>query len=152
MVAIPSWLSYNTTMTQKFSKPAIGKHLTVTTYYDMVGYSRNVARTHTKSGVVVRSEHFDDPHTFRLATGDPRYPISIVPLDHVTDLSYEDGSKGETHKEKAITVTAWEVKSDSRKGGFYTVTRDAGHFSCSCLGFQFRKSCRHIIKIKAEVA
>jgi hypothetical protein len=152
MVAIPTYLSYNTTMTKKFSKPEIGKHLTVTTKYDRKGFAANVTSTHTKSGVVIKSEHYDDPDTFRLATGDRSFPFSVVPLDHVTEILYEDGSKGETHTQKVITVSAWEVKSDSRKGGSYTVTRDGNHYSCTCLGFQYRKSCRHIIKIKAEAA
>jgi hypothetical protein len=152
MVAIPCWLSYNTTMTKKFSKPAIGKRLTVVTEYDRKGFSSNLSTTTTKSGVVTRSEHYDDPDTFRLATGDRSFPFSVVPLDHVKEIIYEDGSKGETHTQKIITISAWQVKSDSRKGGFYTVTRDGNHYSCDCLGFQYRKSCRHIIKIKSQAA
>ena len=152
MVAIPCWLSYNTTMTKKFSKPEIGKRLTVITEYNRKGFASNVPTIHTKSGVVIKSEHYDDPLTFRLATGDRNFPFCVVPLDFVKGLIYEDGSQGEMQQQKVITVTAWEVKSDSRKGGSYTVTRDANHFSCNCLGFQYRKSCRHVIKIKSEVA
>lgn len=152
MLAIPSWLSYNTTMTKKFSKPEIGKRLTVITEYERKGFAVNVPTTTSKSGVVIKSEHYDDPLTFRLATGDRNFPYSVVPLDLVKGLIYEDGSKGDTEQQKVITITAWEVKSDSRKGGSYTVTRDGNHFSCDCLGFQYRKSCRHVIKIKSEVA
>jgi hypothetical protein len=152
MVAIPSYMAYNTTMTKMFSKPSIGKRLTVTTEYPKKGFAPNVTSTHTKSGVVVKSEHYDDPSSFRLATGDRNFPISVVPLDFVKGIIYEDGSKGDMKQEKIITVTAWEVKSDSRKGGSYTVTKDGNHYSCTCLGFQYRKSCRHVIKIKSEAA
>ena len=43
---------------------------------------------------------------------------------------------------------SWKVESSNTKS-FYTVTRDAsGDFSCTCKGFMFRKSCKHIDQLK----
>ena len=141
-------------MTQTFAKPTVGSTLTVTTDYTdyMRGFASGVPRTRTYSGTVVKSASYDDPLTFRMTTGDPSYPVRVVPLDHVTDIVTSDGSAVTKTEAKKIEVTAWEVKSDSRKGGSYTVTREGSHFSCNCLGFTYRKSCRHVITIKSKVA
>lgn len=141
-------------MTQTFAKPTVGSTLTVTTDYTdyMRGFASGVPRTRTYSGTVVKSASYDDPLTFRMTTGDPSYPVRVVPLDHVTDIVTSDGSAVTKTEAKKIEVTAWEVKSDSRKGGTYTVTREGKHFSCNCLGFTYRKSCRHVIAIKSKVA
>lgn len=43
----------------------------------------------------------------------------------------------------------WEVKS--YKGDKkYTVTFKNGAYSCTCIGFQYRRNCKHIEHIKSE--
>lgn len=141
-------------MTKMFSKPKVGSVVIVTTDYTeyLKGFAANVPRNQTHTGTVVKSENYDDPQSFRMATGNRRFPVRVVPLDHVTNLVYDDGRVGDKTEKKKVEVTAWEVKSDSRKGGSYTVTRQGDHFSCTCLGFTYRKSCRHTLAIKAKVA
>jgi hypothetical protein len=141
-------------MTQLFAKPTVGSNVTVTTDYSsyMRGFASGVPRTRTYQGQVVKSASYDDPLSFRMTTGDPSYPIRVVPLENVTKLENSDGTSVSKTETKKVEVTAWEVKSDSRKGGTYTVTREGSHFSCTCLGFTYRKSCRHTIAIKAKVA
>ena len=141
-------------MTKQFAKPVIGKVVTATIAFDsyLKTFSSNVPKSNTYTGTVVRSASYDDPNSFRLTTGDPVFPTRIIPLDRVVSLIDANGQVGKTETKKKIEVTAWEVKSDSRKGGSYTVTREGNHFSCDCAGFMFRKNCRHVNKIKAEVA
>ena len=50
----------------------------------------------------------------------------------------------------------WEVKSASKsKPGVvytYTVTKDAlGKMTCSCLGYNFHKKCKHLSEVSDEV-
>lgn len=141
-------------MTKIFAKPTVGSTVTVTTDYTsyMKGFATNVPRTRTYRGQVVASASYDDPQSFRLTTGDRSFPIRVVPLENVTSLVNADGTNVTQTEKKKVEVTAWEVKSDSRKGGTYTVTRQGDHFSCTCLGFTYRKSCRHTLAIKAKVA
>jgi len=148
------WYLYNTTMKKSFSNPSIGSVVTVTTEWShyLRTFGPNLSRQRTYTGTVVKSASYDDPKSFRLTTGDSTYPVRVIDLSSVVDLVYSDGTKGTKVVDKKIEVSAWEVKSDSRKGGFYTVTREGNHFSCTCVGFGFRKSCRHVIKIKTEVA
>lgn len=141
-------------MKKSFSNPTIGSVVTVTTEWSdyFRTFSKNTQTRRTYTGTVVRSASYDDPKSFRLTTGDSTYPVRVVDLLSVVDLVYSDGTKGTKVAQKKIEVTAWEVKSDSRKGGFYTVTREGNHFSCTCVGYGFRKSCRHVLQIKAKVA
>lgn len=134
-----------------FSKPNIGRRVIVTTDWsrNRKGYADYVPRANTSVGTVVASMPFDDPDTFRMTTGDKFFPFSVVPLNYVTALKYDTGEKIAQGQARIVQNKSWQVKSDSRKGGFYTVTQEGNFFSCTCLGFQFHKSCRHIIKVKA---
>ena len=137
-----------------FAKPQVGSNVTVITDWSDLykGYARNVLKQITHTGTVVSSANYDDPNSFRMTTGDKKFPIRVVSLDHVVSLVYDDGTKGDKRIIKKIEVTSWEIKSDSRKGGTYTVTRNGNHFACTCVGYGFRKSCRHINQVKAKVA
>lgn len=133
-------------MKKVYAKPQIGKVVTVTTFHSFFN-SRN-----TYTGTVCASASYDDPQSFRLSTGDRQFPLRVIDLDVVTNLAYEDGTKGVQTEKKKVEVNAWQVKSDSRKGGFYTVTRSGDHFACTCVGYGFRRSCRHVLAIKSKVA
>jgi hypothetical protein len=134
-----------------FTKPTIGRRVIVTMDWsrNMKGYADYVPRINTSVGTVVASMPFDDPDTFRMTTGDKIFPFSVVPLDYVTALKYDNGEKIAKGQARIIQNKSWQIKSDSRKGGMYTVTQEGNFFSCTCLGFQFHKNCRHIRKVKA---
>jgi hypothetical protein len=52
-------------------------------------------------------------------------------------------------KPEASDVEKVQVES-SKPGEFYTVTRSGSHYSCTCQAYKFRKTCKHIDKVKAE--
>ena len=134
-----------------FAKPEVGARITVMTEYpEKRGiYASYVFRgPYVKSGVVVKSEKYDDFDSFRLMTGDKAYPVSVIALERVTALVYESGEVAKTVVDKKPAYQTWQVKSDSRKGGFYTIVLERGHYSCDCMGFQYRKACRHINGLK----
>jgi hypothetical protein len=136
-----------------FAKPEVGARITVTTEYpEKRGiYASYVFRgPYFKIGVVVKSEKYDDFDSFRLLTENKAYPISVIPLDRVTALVYESGEVAKIVVDKKPAYQTWQVKSDSRKGGFYTIVLEKGHYSCDCMGFQYRKTCRHINRLKEE--
>lgn len=141
-------------MKKVFEKPKVGSVVTVVTDWSVYlkPFDASARRQNTYTGKVVGSASYDDPSSFRMATGNTDYPIRVIELANVVSLVYSDGKTGSTIEKKKIEISAWEVKSDSRKGGFYTVTREGSHFSCTCVGFGFRKSCRHVLAIKAKVA
>jgi len=138
---------------KKYEKPAVGSQITVKTEWrDLYkGYSPLLPTERSLSGIVVKSERYDDVDSFRVATGRPGYPVSIVSLDRIVDLVYSDGTVGEKKDRPKLSIAEWEVASDSRSGGSYTVILNGGHYECNCLGFTYRKSCRHINKVKEQI-
>jgi len=45
---------------------------------------------HIKSGVVVKSERPDPANTFRLYTGNPQYPVSLIADERVTGIKLRE--------------------------------------------------------------
>lgn len=137
-----------------FAKPDVGKELTVVTNWsDYHKGSVNHVRIHASktkyTGTVVESAHFDDPNSFRLFTGNPNYPVSVIQLERVTKLTYNDGSAAETRDAPDLSDNeAWEVPGSK---GSYIVTRRGATWHCECKGWQFRNSCKHVIEKKQEV-
>jgi hypothetical protein len=145
---------YDVRMKKMFDKPKAGTVVTVVTdwsdYYKT--FDAQTKRQRTYTGTVVRSESYDDAFSFRLSTGDKSFPIRVIDLEHVINLFDSSGKQAKSSEKKESLKSVWEVKSDSRKGGFYTVTREGSHFSCTCVGFGFRKTCRHINSVKLKSA
>lgn len=46
-------------------------------------------------------------------------------------------------------VRAWSVPG-SKPGSSYSVRFDGKHWSCDCVGFSFRKTCKHVNETKAH--
>jgi SWIM zinc finger len=72
-----------------------------------------------------------------LTTGDPRFPIrviaksDIISIDDVAQIHEVPGT------DKIIVV-------QGSKGAVYTVSTGRSGNSCTCPGFRFRGSCRHV--------
>lgn len=47
---------------------------------------------HIKTGVVVASERHDPKGTFRLYTGNPQYPVSLIAYERVTGIKLRKGA------------------------------------------------------------
>lgn len=138
-----------------FPKPETGKVVSVTTDWDdyykgFESYVRINGRRHTLTGVVVASEGYDDPATFRIRTDNIRFPISVVPLDRVCELVYDDGSQAiAVIQAELADEETWSVEGS--KGAEYTVTRIGDRWGCTCPGYSFRATCKHVNAKKQEV-
>lgn len=49
-----------------------------------------IDNTHIKTGVVIKSERHDPKDTFRLYTGNPQYPVSIIAYERVTGIKLRE--------------------------------------------------------------
>lgn len=85
----------------------------------------------TIEGTVIKTPSYVDYDAVTVKTNNPDFPISIVPLRNV-----------EGYVPSAITsdVETHEVVSGANT---YVVTVKSGKVSCSCVGFQFRRYCKH---------
>jgi hypothetical protein len=135
--------------------PALGTKVTVIVHNDTSWMLVDMPQERTISGTVVKSAEWDADNTFRVFTGDPNNPTSVIPVSHVKSVT--DGA-GTTVKMTAVRmldkgepkIDAWQVTGS--KGDIYTVTRTNDFWTCSCVGFQWKRNCGHIKKKQEELA
>ena len=129
----------------RYDKPAIGSKITVVTGWDdlLKGAMPWVQRRYTKTGIVIPSNSWDEPDTFRLATGDPLFPAAVIPLDHVVEITGAVVTISEVKNDNRV----WQIPSSNGKSS-YSVTRINGLYSCTCVGFGFHGNCKHINQAK----
>jgi hypothetical protein len=78
------------------------------------------------------------------------YPIPTnMTLQQVRSRWIDGGTKYMSKKPKTADWI-WKVKN-SKGNGEYTVVFDSRGWVCTCAGYGFRRSCRHIDEIKAKV-
>jgi hypothetical protein len=87
-------------------------------------------------GVVVKTPSYVSYDAVTLRTDNPDFPLSIIPLSKV--VGYVPSSTKKTVETHLITSGA----------NTYTVTVDSGKVACSCVGFQFRRYCKHSDQFK----
>ena len=133
-------------MNTQFSIPEEGCKVVIT--FEFPSYvigSAKVNKT-TITGIVEKATRFTPPNFVRIVTDfDSPVRIREIPLDHVTNLEYSDGRVANKQTPKESTQT-WSVNGS--RGSRYTVVRTRSTWTCTCPGFQFRKSCRHILELK----
>jgi hypothetical protein len=83
-----------------------------------------------------------------IAISNPNHPNGFSIL-HKKNIVWIRDSLG---KKATVKVDAdyqqWTVKGS--KGNEYLVIRSKGQYNCSCPGFTYRKSCRHITEVGNE--
>ena len=129
-------------MNTQFSTPDPGSRVAIS--FEFPSYvigSQKVNRT-TITGVVEKATKFTPPNFVRIVTDfDSPVRVREIPLNRVSNIEYADGRS--TALQKVDTdIRTWSVAGS--RGSVYAVTRANSSWTCSCPGFQFRKSCRHI--------
>lgn len=99
-------------------------------------------RYNTYEGTVVKSNsQLDPPGTFNLLTGNPEYPVSIITLKHVINIEYMgSGIKIPVRANRTRYIVVQTTKGTEHRVGIHST----GHLSCDCMGYQYRKQCRHM--------
>ncbi len=133
-------------MNTQFSIPDAGCKIAIT--FEFPSYVIGTAKVNktTITGVVEKATRFTPPDFVRIITDfDSPVRIREIPLNRITNLEYADGRMAVQEAVKQDTET-WSV--DGSKGSKYTVVRTRNKWACTCPGFQFRKSCRHIQELQ----
>ena len=133
-------------MKTQFSIPDPGCQVAIT--FEFPSYvlgSTGVNKT-TITGVVEKATKFTPPDFIRLVT-DFDNPVRIreIPLSRITNIEYADGRAASKEAVKDDTQV-WTV--DGSRGSRYNVIRNKNTWTCTCPGFQFRKTCRHIKELQ----
>lgn len=125
-----------------FAKPQVGERILVTTRFTNHLYgARNPFKDDVYVGRVERDFKWLTPTQFVLSTPeDSEMPVRVIDLAYVVDLKGADGSAAKSQavgQKRVVNITG-------SKGDVYTVVIEAGKASCSCSGFQFRRTCKHV--------
>lgn len=130
-----------TVTVQATPTPAVGKHVLLT-LRNRSAYPA-APKTFTLDGDVVNTPRWETaPGTFAVYVGnDSPVRIRIVRMQDLISINGVAVSAIATAKVAA--VQAWAVPG-SKKGDVYTVSRNGQNWRCTCAGFTFRHTCRHI--------
>lgn len=102
----------------------------------------------TITGIVEKATKFTPPNVVRLVTDfDSPVRVREIALERITNIKYNDGRTASKHTASQDTKT-WTIEGS--RGLQYVVVRSKNSWSCTCPGFQFRKSCRHINETKGN--
>lgn len=89
------------------------------------------------TGIVVREKwHGDD--RIGLTTGMDSFPIRVLSLANIVEVM------GDTFDYTPVKSTRETITVQGSKGNTYIVTKENGKASCTCPGFGFRKTCKHV--------
>jgi hypothetical protein len=129
-------------MNTQFSIPEPGCKITITFEFPsyVIGTSR-VNKT-TITGIIEQATKFTPPNFVRIVTDfDSPVRVREIPLHRITNLEYADGRIAIQNSIQDKNKT-WTVEGS--RGNKYIVVSSKNSWSCTCPGFQFRKTCRHI--------
>jgi hypothetical protein len=76
-----------------------------------------------------------------LSTGDTQFPFRIIDRTRILGIN-EYAMKVPNKRSETFIIQG------SKPGTTYTVTRNEDNWSCSCIGFGFRKDCKHVRECK----
>lgn len=83
-----------------------------------------------------------------MTTGIKDFPIRTIPREYIVSI---DGIACSYEKPVAAVVKQFKV-AGSKPGTEYTVTAAGGKYHCSCPGFVFRNTCKHVVTAAAVAA
>ena len=92
------------------------------------------------SGKILPNPKWVAQDAITLSTGISEFPFRIIERERIVGL-------GEAAPVAAPRSETFVVQG-SKPGSTYTVTRDGSHWSCTCVGFGFRKDCKHVRECK----
>lgn len=122
----------------RFQKPPVDSFITLTTRYaDYYAYRTSNFRETTYENVqVLAPERWFGPLDIKISSDDPKQAYRVINMKNVVALS--DGIRDTNSSSFVINV-------EGSKGTVYPVTmHDGVPVSCTCKGFQFRSTCRHL--------
>ena len=94
------------------------------------------------TGTIVREKFFATDEV-GITTGDPRFPVRRIHRSRIVEVG---GAKLDYTPIKSDRITKTVQGS---KGNTYIVTAENGKATCTCQGFQFRKTCKHTQEVLA---
>lgn len=121
--------------------PQAGTVVTVTTRYPTRSFwHKEDYEDYTLTGAVLASPKWLTSD--QIAVSNPKHPngFSVITLNKVIDIKTAEGAI--TLDKPTEDYKEWQFSGS--KGNNYLVIRQKGKYNCTCLGYQFRKHCKHV--------
>lgn len=133
-------------MKTQFSMPKEGCKVAITFAFPSYVLGNEGITQTTITGIVEKATPVTPPNFVRIVT-DTDSPVRIreVPLHRITAIEYNDGRRADRESIKD-DIQTWVIEGS--RGSKYTVVRTKNSYTCTCPGFQFRKTCRHVTEVK----
>ena len=106
-------------------------------------YAYPIPEFNTYEGEQVANPKCVTPGTICLSTGNPDWPIRILDADSIVSVD-EDVKTVSVADNKVFQVAG-------SKGASYTVTIGPKSRTCTCPGFGFRNTCKHVVTVDSPV-
>jgi hypothetical protein len=90
------------------------------------------------TGTIMREKWFDDDEV-GITTGNPDFPFRRIKRKRILAVNGDTI----THAPMLVVERIERIITGS-KGNTYTVIKDGPRSSCTCPGFSFRKTCKHL--------
>lgn len=133
-------------MDTQFSLPEPGCKVAITMAFPSYVIGTATVNKTTITGVVEKATKFTPPNFVRIATDfDSPVRVREIPLERIINIEHADGRVVQKIKIQDDTRT-WTVEGS--RGSKYVVAKTKNSWSCSCPGFTFRKTCRHIKELQ----
>lgn len=132
-----------------YAIPTVGSSIRVTTRHQNINYLTSETQPfveYTYEGRVLAAMKHDQPYTFNM-TGSGFVRERNIDINRVIKLEMLDGSAVRTIS-KALGVRKFKVES---KGKVYLVSKIDNKYSCTCVGFQYHRKCKHITGVHQKV-
>jgi len=130
----------------QYAIPAVGSKVKITTEHKSIfNDTFGQMQEHVLEGVVVPNNKSTHPGYFSVRVNCEYVPIREILLANVKKLEI-DGKKAKATQKAAYEEKTWVVKGS--KGDEYTVTKIGSKMSCTCVGFQYRRKCKHVEGVK----
>lgn len=135
-------------MNTQFAIPDAGCKIAITFEFPSYVLGSSRINKSTITGLVEKATRFTPPNFVRIVTDfDSPVRVREIPLDRITNIEYADGRLGTIQLIEDQSKT-WTVQGS--RGSQYVIVRSKNSWSCTCPGFQFRRSCKHISQIKSK--
>lgn len=98
-------------------------------------------------------EKWFKPNEVGITTGDPRFPFRRIQKERIVEVNGEESKFSQQSLSVSEDGQQRTISVKGSTGSLYEVQVGGGRgSSCSCKGYQFRGSCRHIAEAESQIA
>jgi hypothetical protein len=98
-------------------------------------------------------EKWFKPNEVGITTGDPRFPFRRIQKERIVEVNGEESKFSQQSLSASKDSQERTISIKGSTGSLYQVQIGGSRGpSCSCKGYQFRRSCRHIVEAEKIAA